>query len=413
MKRTIGIIIACILTASLIQAQTDEILTNSSVIKMTKARLSDELIIDMIKTSQTNFDLSEDAIQNLKTENVSGAVIKEMQNAFIRQTGSNGKTISASQTTPTEKKPDYQKQVQETPKPAVSTPEDNYKSQVIEALGYVAPAKDLVNYYETEFEMMSVTISEWDRQIKSSLTDAENINEQILQTEKELREKINADAKNYNSEILLLNKKLVDNRAKYKQIKDKMLQDGENFTKKLAEISKEKERSLGKKYDEVSQQIKSFEADPSKAGNTVSVTFNKLIINDKTTYFISPSTELLYWHQNELYALRDFIAKWNIRVEEIVRQNTELNNKLEPLESQMQQYKVSPKQFKSEISSLKKQINSTEKEKKQLAWKMGNDSSEMAGELKKMCEDIQNSAKERFTDIIANINYYYQEKLNL
>ncbi len=44
MKRTFSLILALLFAASLIQAQTPETLTNSSVIKMSKANLSEELI---------------------------------------------------------------------------------------------------------------------------------------------------------------------------------------------------------------------------------------------------------------------------------------------------------------------------------------------------------------------------------
>ncbi len=44
---------------------------------------------------------------------------------------------------------------------------------------------------------------------------------------------------------------------------------------------------------------------------------------------------------------------------------------------------------------------------------MENDSKELADYLKKNCLEIQNSVKERFEDIIGNINYSYQEKLNI
>jgi hypothetical protein len=413
MKRTIGVFIACILTVSLIQAQNQEAITNNSVIKMVKARLSDELIIDMIQNSEINFDLSEGAIQNLKDESVPVEIIKEMQNAVLKQSSKEVKNNQASSTTPPENKPEAPKQVPADTQPVKNETEGTLTPQVINALGYAAPVKSLVSYYENEFEMMSVTISEWDRQIKASLDDAARINEEIAKTESELRDKKNASAENYDSAILLLYKRLAEDRLKYKQIKEKMLQDGANISKKLAELSKNKERSIGKEYDEVSQQVKSFDADPSKADLAVAVTFNKLKINDKTTYFITPATELLYWHQNEIYKVRDLIENWNKKAMEIAQQNVVLNNQLEPLQRQMEEYKTSPKKFKSEISALKKQINATEKEKKQLTWKMSNESSEMAGELKKTSEEIKNSAKERFTDIIANINYYYQEKLNL
>lgn len=56
----------------------EEILTNETVVKMVKAKLGDTLIIGKIKTSKTNFDLSTDAIINLKSVGVSEKVIEAM-----------------------------------------------------------------------------------------------------------------------------------------------------------------------------------------------------------------------------------------------------------------------------------------------------------------------------------------------
>ncbi|HNX65690.1 MAG TPA: hypothetical protein PKH02_02345 [Bacteroidales bacterium] len=411
MKRTIVILMACFLISGLTQAQSAETITNSSVVKMVKARLSDELIIDMIQNSEVKFDLDEAAIQNLKAENVSATVIKEMQNSLLRSITEKEK--QATQPGSVEKKTESGKHTgevdQEDGKEAKVTPQ----SSVIDALGYVAPLKLLVTYFETEFETMSVTISGWNKQIKASLDEVEKINNEIADIEKQLREKKNANANSYDSEILLLYKNLNDSRLKYGQAKEKMLKQGEDITRKLADISKEQERSSGKEFDEVSQRVKAFEGDPSKASIPVVVTFNPLMVIDKTAVYIFPATEMLYWYQNELENIHNLILEWNQKSSEIAGQNDILNKKLEPMQRQMEEYKTNAKKFKSEISALKKQISATEKEKKQLAAKMETEGNLLADELKKMCKDIQSSARERFTDIIGNINYCYKEKLNL
>lgn len=62
-----------------------EIITNVSVIKMTKAKLSDDLIIDVINTSEVNFDLTVESMVNLSNNGVSSTVIKEMKNAMAKK----------------------------------------------------------------------------------------------------------------------------------------------------------------------------------------------------------------------------------------------------------------------------------------------------------------------------------------
>ena len=62
-----------------------EIITNTSIIKLTKAKLSDDLIIDVIKTSEVNFDLKVESMVNLSNNGVSSAVIKEMKAAMEKK----------------------------------------------------------------------------------------------------------------------------------------------------------------------------------------------------------------------------------------------------------------------------------------------------------------------------------------
>lgn len=57
----------------------NEVLTNSDVVKMAKAKLGDGIIIDTIKTSACNFDTGVDGMVKLKTAGVSDAVIQAMR----------------------------------------------------------------------------------------------------------------------------------------------------------------------------------------------------------------------------------------------------------------------------------------------------------------------------------------------
>jgi hypothetical protein len=58
-----------------------EVLTNSDVVKMVKAKLGDGIVISKIKTSACNFDTSVDALVKLKEAGVSDPVIQAMNDA--------------------------------------------------------------------------------------------------------------------------------------------------------------------------------------------------------------------------------------------------------------------------------------------------------------------------------------------
>ncbi len=59
-------------------AQTQEVLTNQAIIEMVKSRFSDEIIIAKIKSSRSSFDTSASALQSLKKNGVTDAVMMAM-----------------------------------------------------------------------------------------------------------------------------------------------------------------------------------------------------------------------------------------------------------------------------------------------------------------------------------------------
>jgi len=444
------VLIVGLLFAGTVHAQTTDVLTNNSIIKMVKAKLTDALIIDVIQTSIAEFDLSNDAIKNLTIENVTPQVIEAMKSAVRMQaakaaamapdkspvpdkeTSINKAQVevapAAALTVPAtaDQKSPAQVAVSEIPpaagvqtQPRPLTPETQAvvkiiePAPVVEALSYVAPLKELVTFYERECESMSAEITRWDRQIRDSVEAINKINVQILQVETELREKKNADSRKYSSDIQALKTKLLAYRGRYKQAKNNMLAGGMAITKKLNEISNEKSRAINNQYSEVRQLVKSANPDPAKVGNAVPITFSRFKPIQNTTKYIAPATEMLVWHQNEVNELQGIVVKWNARVKEIIQKDAELSRQLEPLSSKLDEYKSNSKMYKTEIAALKKQKSAIEKQRKLLANKMEDDSNELADYLKQIKVEIQNSAEERFIDIIGNINYLYQEKLTL
>jgi predicted nucleic acid-binding Zn-ribbon protein len=414
MKRLAFIVTALFYITSL-SAQTDEILTNSSIIKMVKAKLADELVIDVIQSSKVTFDLSDNAVASLKTDGVSPQVIDVMKATSLLQSNQTINKVQTPAVPSTVVETPVTKTVKEEAKPApvIKPVSTAFSPEGIDALGYVAPVKDLVQFYEDDFNSMDKTVSDWDKTIKSNLADIQEINIHMEQLEADIIRKKNTDARGYSADILALKKKLTDDRTKYKQLKSKMLADGTSYAEKLTSLSEEKVKAIGKKYDDVCSNIKSVDANPALGENPVTVSFETLTINNDVEKYLIPTTELFHWYQNEIMDLRGVIEKWNVKVKEAVQKDALLKKQLEPLEKQMQEYKQNAKQNKNEISGLKKQISGIEKERTMLADRMEDESKQLATFLKESGETIQNSIKERFTDIIENVNYLYHEKLNV
>lgn len=450
MKKIVFVLLAMIFVGSSIYAQTADILTNSSIVKMVKAKLSDDLILDMILTSEVQFNVSNDAINSLKSNQVSDPVIEAMKAAAQSQQNQVSAepaeipnqnipdtpatplvpvvataavvTPAALQKPPAQAEvaatpiaePQHQPQPQPQPQPltpGVKKPvETTEPAPVVDVLSYVIPVKGLVEYYENEFVSLSAEIARWDKQIKDSVEAINRINAQINQLEAELRTKKNADSKKYSAEILALKTKLDMQRARYKQAKTNMLQNGENIGKKLEDISSAKASSISDKYGVARQQIKDTKIEPSRVGSAVPVTFTKLRIFDNTTKFLSPLSEMLVWHQNEIDELYKIAVLYNAKVKDVVAQDAELMKQLEPVNSKLNEYKTDTKKYKQEIATLKKQKSALEKQRKLVSDSMEKDSNELADALKLLRTEIQASAKERFTDIIANITFLFQEK---
>ena len=68
-----------------------KVLTNADIVLMTQDHFDDDTLIQVIKVSQTDFDISGDALVKLKDEGVSTAVIRAML-----QAAENNKHASAS-----------------------------------------------------------------------------------------------------------------------------------------------------------------------------------------------------------------------------------------------------------------------------------------------------------------------------
>ena len=411
MKKHISLILTGLFIALMVNAQDPETLTNSSVLKMSKANLSDELITDMIQNSPVKFDLSESALKKLAGEGVSTAVIQSMKNSGGAAKPPAEKPLPA---TAEKAVPATGAKEQEAIEPATAyTPSAAKKTVSVEALNYVVPLTELIKFNETKFKGIETTIIEWDKQVRGYVADVNKVKGQMMQVEKELRQKKNADTKAFSEDIASLKGKLEAYRKNYQQSKDIMLKGGENIVKKIETLSSDNARDIGKAYSDAGQQVGSANTDPAMGEKTADVNYTVREINDNAVGYIVYMTEMLAWHQNEIRELNTVINDWNPRVTETIKEDERLKSQLDPLEKKIQELSSNSKQNKSEISNLKKQVSELEKSRKKLADNMKDDAKGLAAYLKQMSQKNQDAVVERFTDIIENITYSFQEKLSL
>lgn len=443
LKKIVIVLAITILAAGNLYSQSDDVLTNSTILKMVKARLSDELIIDEIKNSPTSFNVSTDSIKILTGNNVSDDVIKAMKAVSVSKPeavntdnvrsvekiteGISGNTepVKANNVISIEKPAEKPEKIAEVPKkespeppvappskPAVETmPEASAGETFLSegAVGYVLPVTELIKFYDNELKTLQGTIKAWDGKIRLSISEGNKIREKITGLGKEITSKKNEDSRGFTDEIIVLIEKLNEYRESYSQFENSMVADGLKLAKEIEGYSSKLDKSLSNIYGEVSQDVKKTSPDPSLVGIPDKLTVVKEKIDDNVVSYIAPLEEMLFFFQNEKSAIHLIIESWNQKVAEISRKDKEVLNAIEPLKKEMTSLQEDQKKNKKKIAELKDQIADREKERKQLAQKMGDESEELAKYLTERCKTVQNSVSERITDIIKNIKYSYQD----
>lgn len=454
MKKLVSVLLIVLFVVNYLSAQSSEALTNSTIIKMVKAKLSDDLIIDEINSSRVNFNVSIDAIKYLSDENVSSGIIQAMKTANTPQTSTSETTTQTSVQSATVQVKDTPKQPVikesgstgiEPPNPSSIVPlkdplnkpvkeqlitetlpsqklsKEDIKTEIdnnnlpekstisVNAVSYVIPLAELMIFFDNEFSSLAVVIQAWDQRTRNTLEKGKQIREKILQVENEFTDKKNADSRGFTNEIILLKDKLSDYRESYKQFENNMVADGLKIAREFEDIGNKLDRSINNKFTEIGQAVRKTDPDPSVIEIPKSITITKQKIDNNIVNYVAPVTEMLFCYQNEIISLRDIIEQWNIKVMTINKKDSELSKQLEPLEKELINLQLNPKVNKKEISALKKQCTNIEKERKLLTRQMETDSKELSGYLTKICKEVQSSVKERLNDIIENIKYSYQD----
>jgi len=409
MKRLFLILIPWLFLMNMISAQSSDTLTNSSVLKMVNAKLSDELIIDVIRSSSVNFDLSSDAVDDLTRQNVPKLVIEAMKNA----SGTEGNKATArtdpkdSGSSETAKEP-VAIDAEARPKVNAGTAPSTISLDENEAFGYVKPVVDLISFHEKEIERFMNSVDEWSRHINDLTSSAKRLEEEISITEKKLMDLKNADSKAYTDNILAIRKKLNEQREALEKAREEIVRAGDKSVSELEKLSSESIKSAANKYNSVSQSIKSFDSDPAGFVKGVPVKKATLSIDENVNRCFTPALEIPAWHKNKIVEAEKVIKQWNERVKEAVIKAGEIEDKMAPLKQKLSDYQADQKRYKNEIATVKKQISAVEKEKKSLIGFIEDDTKELSGFYKQENSDIQKILNQRFADIIENINYAFK-----
>jgi|GEM_PF-2843514 len=404
-------------------------LTNSGVVKMVKAKLSDVLIIDEISNSEVEFHLSNDSVQFLKSMKISDAVLDAMQKTQQLQHPEQSALQSAetsvqpqnlAQPADTVSLKNEPQKMPENAKPQatnVSAEKADEKAVVADdgsytATSYVVPLDDLVRFLGERTENTAKIISVWNQQVVDTLKHVNELNEQMRELDSRLSELKNADATAFSAEINSLKSKLNAERSNFKLSKTNLNLLGAKISRQLETLQKEEAKLLTDKLDNVSQQVKS-DAGSIENDRSVKVNFPIEKPNYMVVSSVSPATPLLYWFRNEALSLRGLIKTWNEKAIESHQLYLSLNGQLTQAKSDLSTAKSESKKNKARISELKKKIDTLEKGIKNASGQMEKDGKELSGIIKQMKAQLVAVQAERYSDAVENISFMFQYKLNL
>jgi len=439
MKKAITVLLIALFVFNCLKAQTSDTLTNAVIVKMVKAKLSDDLIIDEISSSKANFNLSKDSIKFLTTLNVSSPVIEAMKAAensnadvapakpvasgqplLSRQAGDAivpvhdtikqvAKETLPNNTSPAQELPDVTKV---SDGDEIPIDRSTLKNKVI---SYVIPVKDLVTFYNAQLASFSGFIQQWNQRIKDSLEKEKQTKQIITRDEQALYDKENADAKVFSNEILMLKDKLSKERDEYKRLRIDIVNDGKSLSDALEELRKETDRRLNDQFNETSKAVKRSHPDPSVAGAQQEISTTVQKFDPDLVIQVVPLNVILACYKNEIIFILDTIPFWNEKALTLIQQDSKLAMQLSPLNKELSQYLSAPKYNrklnKKEIASLKKQCGKLNDDRGQLADQIVDDSKKLSECLDQIQEEASAAIKERFIDAINNINNSYEDNL--
>lgn len=450
MKRFISVIsLILIFTGGALYCQNNDQLTNKAIVRMVKAKLSDELIIYEISNSNVNFNLSTDSVQFLKSQKVSEAVLLAMreinesqhpESVNVKVVADNavqagltvtkhelpGDTVAVHKrqrldtvvTTdsdtlvpPVEIKTIAKQSPTQIPPPAIVKVEKNAEEN--RAIGYVVYINDLVTFFKDRSDYYTNIVNGWNKQMTDSISQIEILNKKMEKIESEILSLENADSKAFSGDILSLKTQLNACRYLFKRLKMNVQLFGTKITQQLETFNKEDIRLTDDKFNTVSQQIKNAEPAPEANNQSVVINYPVQIINLQTLNYILPATTIIYWYRNKGISLKEIVKTSSDKVAQINLKDAALVEQLTQSKKDIETYKSDAKKNKTKISALKKNCDSIEKQRKIFAKQMETDSKQLSAYLKQMRLEVQNILKERYNDMIENINYMYQTKLNL
>lgn len=411
MKKHLRLTLISMFATGVLFGQYNEVLTTSSVIEMTKAHLTEEVMRNLIMFSPVDFNLEDSALIFLRDEGVPEAVIETMISAHnlnkIYQRHFEKRDMVDS-TWCNETRPE----VYNTELTSYNKSVDNEIINVY-SLNFVTPLTELIKYGEGAFMTFENAMAEWDKTVRIQTGDVYRIKEQILQTELTLRELKNSNIEIFGPEINKTKIKLGIYRENYIMSKEKLKDIGVQIQKWLKTEMNDRVGIIDRRFNSVAKLINASESDPALGEKSFEMTARIKGVTESTSSYLIYATEILVWYQNWIREIDSLIIEWNPRISSITKEDEQLRAQLVPIEEKIDMLAVNSRKNRKELSGLKKQISTIEKDRKELLKKMNGEKKVLATILKEMNNTSKISLKQRFDDAIDNVGFTFDNKLGI
>jgi len=342
MKKVILVLLIALFAVSNLQAQSADALTNTTIIKMVKGKLSDDLIIDEINSSKVDFDMSDDGINKLTAANVSDQVIQTMKAANKIQNPAPAAEII----TPV---------VAVAPAAIVLTQAESPAAQI--ALPDNNPNKEQA---QDEFQSAESQAEATAIPTKND-TVTEQLTAETLATENEKPVEVAAPANELNAQA-------------------------------IPEIPKSEAPAT------------KLIVEAQAAENTISIFIEQPALTLETVSYVQPVAELIPFYNTKFSSLAGIIQDWDKKIKASLEKEKQSKAAIAKIEQELTLKKnADARPFNKEITDQKQKLLLSWEKHKTLKSEMVNEGKSLVEELKKISKETESAIDTKFKEVSKNV----------
>ncbi len=341
MKKVLFLLLIALFSVNFLLAQTSEALTNTTIIKMVKGKLSDELIIDEINSSKVNFDLSSESISVLSNANVSEKVIQAMKavNAIQNPAASKETIVPSSAAPSATPLNQVEKSMQTSNVAAIDTLKDQTASQPQQSAA-IAPVNESL-YTEKDTVTESIAVTSPPEQ-KTSLLPVVQVDESKAQP--------------------------------------------------AVEISKSE------------SPVARLTVETRGTENGISVLVEQPAISIETISYVEPVAQLISFYNNEFNSLAGVIQDWDKKLRASLQKEKQNIEAIAKIEKQLTDKKnADAKPFSQDIIDQKKNLLISWEQRKKIKADMATEGKTLAEELKKLSKTTDSEIDAKYREVGKNV----------